>query len=378
MLPYLGLVTLIFFAGLVSREMAFRNSGNSKLTIGAICCALGTMAAIRAPWVGADTSNYQSFFVWISSVPLGDLAEVDTVRWNSQGTELTFKIFNKIVSLVSNNPQAITIALGIVLGLALYVVVTRLSDDPWLSLLLFVCLGLFQTAMNIAPSALAGLCCLAGFSHIENRKLGRFLLYVALGCVFHYSAILFVPLYFLYLLKWRMRVAVVALVVAFIGIPIVYPLIVTALQAVVPTRWSQYLTVERINLSQLLVWVTILVLYCAARFHEEKASSHVNDSMQNMMLLVVGLFYALTMCSTSFSRLAVLFAPYFIIAIPDVLSRTKESMLNKRTKGMVSASLKYIHANHAKTLVVILACAAYIVRLSINNIGLTVPYETFL
>ena len=362
--------------GLFAREFAFRGSKSPAPFIAITCVAIALMAGLRAPTVGADTQNYQSFFVWISTIPFKDLWTADTVYWNSSGTEFTYKVFNKIVSIFSSHPQTITFVCGLLLGLLLYKFVMQQSNDPWLSVLLFICFGFFQTAMNIAPSALAGLCCLIGFKHFQDSHPMRFFLYIALGCVFHYSALLFVPFYLLAHRRWGTRFVIACIICAFIFIPFAYPVIVGLLSPVVPARWAQYLVVSRIDFSQLLVWLVLFIFYMFALFVSD-SDKVASGSNANMMLLAVGLAYALTMCSTSFSRIAILFAPYFIVAIPNRLVCVKPAYLNARLSRLLPESLGGIYANHAKSLLVALSVLIYIMRLFVNNIGQTIPYLLF-
>lgn len=373
MLPYILLLLFIMFLGLLAREFAFRGSTSPAPFVAIACLTIALMAGLRAPTVGADTQNYQSFFVWISTVPLDDLATADTIYWNSSGTELTYKIFNKVLSVFSTNPQTITFVCGLLLGFLLYKFVMEQSADPWLSVLLFVCLGFFQTAMNIAPSVLAALCSLLGFKHIRESNPIRYFLYIALGCVFHYSALLFIPLYYLAKRRWRVHSVFVSLVFIFLIMPFAYPAVASVLRSIVPTRWSQYLLVDRIDLSQLLVWCMLFGLFFIVTLISREADND-ERACSNMMLLLVGFAYSLTMYSTSFSRVAILFAPYFIVALPNISFHARDGWLNERIGKLVPKNLMGIYANHCKTLLVILVIASYVLRLLVNNIGQTLPY----
>lgn len=376
MLPYILLLLFIMFLGLLAREFAFRGFTSPAPFVAIACLTIALMAGLRAPTVGADTQNYQSFFVWISTVPFDDLATADTIYWNSSGTELTYKVFNKVLSVFSTHPQTITFVCGLLLGYLLYKFVMEQSADPWLSVLLFICFGFFQTAMNIAPSVLAALCCLLGFKHLKESNPIKYFLYIAFGCVFHYSALLFLPLYYVSKWRWRTQPVFACLVLVFLIMPLLYPAVASVLRSVVPARWSQYLLVDRIDLSQLLVWCVLFSLYFIATL----ISRETDDSARacsNMMLLLVGFAYSLTMYSTSFSRVAILFAPYFIVAVPNSSVHAGGGWQNERIGRLVPNNLIGIYANHGKTLLVILAVAGYVLRLFVNNIGQTLPYCFF-
>ncbi|WP_172135593.1 EpsG family protein [Adlercreutzia sp. ZJ473] len=379
MAPYAVLLLFILVLGLIAREAAFVGKRLSKHVTAVGCFAIALMAALRSPTVGADTSNYQNYFSWIAGIPLTDIASTDTAYWNSQGTEITYKLFNKFVSMFSVDPQAITIACAIVLGVGLYCLCCQ-SKDSWLSLLLFVCFGLFQTAMNIAPSCLASIIATVGLRYIPQRNPKMFFLCIALGLIFHYASLMFIPLYFLGRIGYRLKGVVIILIVAFAAIPVLYTSIVPLIALVVPSRWAQYLQVERVSLSQLGVWTfyagmfMLAVLFSNSR--DDDRSERIN--LANMLFLVVGIAYAFTLCSMSFSRIAILFAPYLVVAIPEYLADAKESMRNSRITRRTMTYLDWtVHASHAKTVTVSVATAVFVLRLAINNIGLTIPYEFF-
>ena len=338
------------------------------------------MAGIRAPSVGADTNNYQGFFTWVTTIPFSEIVTADTIQWNSQDTELTYKVFNKIISLISTHPQAITISCAIVLGIGIYILCTRVSKDPWLSLLLFVCFGLYQTAMNITPSCLAAMFATIGCKYIPQGDLKRFLLCVAIGCIFHYAAILYVPLFFIAKLRFRLRIVIPVLIGCFVIIPLAYSTVVPLISNIVPSRWVQYLQVERVSLSQLAVWGFLILIFAisALTSSKESVNSDARINIANMFLLVVGVFYAFTICSTSFSRVAVLFAPYFIIAVPDYLSHTRGALINHRQSiANVDPTVATVNCNHAKAIAVVAVSCIFVLRLAVNNIGLTLPYAVF-
>lgn len=380
MVPYFVLLLLLLFLAFFSREARFAGKDCVKPLVGVSCILLAIMAGLRSPTVGADTSNYQNFFCWLSAVPFDQLIQADTTSWNSQGTEITYKVFNRIVALFSTNPQAITVACSAVLGLCLYILVIRQSKDPLLSILLFVCLGLFQTSLNIAPSCLAALIASIGLEFAWKKNLKMFLLCIAAGCLFHYSSLLFVPLYFMAKLTWKLNFVLIGLVVCFLIIPFAYPFLITFLSSFVPHRWMQYLSVSRVNVSQIFVWLFFATLFLLARFVScRKVGSTKAGNLYNCMFLFVGLSYAFTLYSMSFSRVAILFAPFLIVAIPHFLSTTEDRFLNKRMAlRLGTRELVCVYANHAKTLIVVIAITVFALRLAVNNIGMTQPYSLFL
>ena len=73
--------------------------------------------------------------------------------------------------------------------------ISRHSDDPMVSWLVFICLGLMTFSMNGMRQALAMSICLLAYRFVEEKKLFRFLIIVFIAILFHKSAIIFALVY---------------------------------------------------------------------------------------------------------------------------------------------------------------------------------------
>ncbi len=95
------------------------------------------------------------------------------------------------------------------------------SLDVPLSLMIYVCLGLFSFNMDCMRQATAMSICLFAYEHVKNRNLIRFLILVLLAMMFHRSALCFLPIYLVPTLKnsWGnsliFLVCVIAIVASF-------------------------------------------------------------------------------------------------------------------------------------------------------------------
>ncbi len=73
--------------------------------------------------------------------------------------------------------------------------ISRHSQDPTVSWIVFICLGSMTFAINGMRQAIAMSICLLAYGYAKDKHLVRFLLTVALAVLFHKSAIIFALVY---------------------------------------------------------------------------------------------------------------------------------------------------------------------------------------
>lgn len=113
-----------------------------------------------------------------------------------------FGLYNLFFKSIFDNWYFFTFChLGIELAL-LYRFYTRnrMFNIP-LALMLFYCIEGNVILCNLLRNGLGLMLCLNALEYIDKRQFGKYMLWVGGGICFHYSLILFVPLYFV--LNWR-------------------------------------------------------------------------------------------------------------------------------------------------------------------------------
>lgn len=119
----------------------------------------------------------------------------------SGGDELNFeygyRLYNKLVSLISEKPQTITIANSLLIMALLGKLLKGHSPYVFLSDWLYITLGIYQTQINMARNAIAILICYLGCKYIAEHNVIKFLICVTIATLFHSSSVLFIPLYWL-------------------------------------------------------------------------------------------------------------------------------------------------------------------------------------
>lgn len=158
-----------------------------------IALILILIAGLRSPGVDGDSETYVSMFNTFSS----------PANYFNNYSEMSF--FEPAYYLI---PSIISITLGLnyawvfltyaIIGISLkFAAISRLTDFAFLSVLVYYSHFFILHDMTQIRSGIASAILLLSIPQIQKRKFFRFILLIAIGFLFHYSMIIFLPLYFL-------------------------------------------------------------------------------------------------------------------------------------------------------------------------------------
>lgn len=116
-------------------------------------------------------------------------------------SETGFYYFVWLLTRVFSDSQMVVFATSVVITYSTCWFLWKNTKDAPTGLLIYVCLGLFTFNMNGMRQAMAMSVCLWAYEAVKKRKLISFALTVLLAMQFHKTAICFLPVYFIPLLK---------------------------------------------------------------------------------------------------------------------------------------------------------------------------------
>lgn len=187
---------------------SLRDSNRTRRIFLLFCgAALFLMLALRYRGVGsADSTNY--FYFWHEAAS----SSFQSV-WEEQRYEYGYLAYVWLFSHIFPNPQFSFVISGLVITVSVCYFIYKNSENPTMSVVMYVTLELFTFMMQGQRQAIAMSICLFALEYCKRRKLVRFLLLVGLAMLFHQSAIVFLIVYLFYgrRLNWKtMLVALVA------------------------------------------------------------------------------------------------------------------------------------------------------------------------
>lgn len=365
---YLVICILMLYPCLliIAGDQAAKNTRSLALKVS--CGILLFFMACRGVSVGVDTKYYCYVFQQFKRIPLSSVFTAVTFATESQTWSFDFepgyRLWNKLLSYLSGSPQFITVCNSILVIVLLYFWIKKDSPDYMLSIWLYITLGIFQTEMNVSRNAIAILIAYHAVGCIKEKRPVKYIAMILLSMSFHSSMFVFLPLYWLLdkplFNGKRMLIAIGAAVFIGCNISVIGPYIA----GYIPFGLGRYFMSSSIELESILVGVfyggLFLMVQLLMRHSERRLAENTLTTGHTMLALNLCCF-GINIGFLMASRLAALFGPYLIVYIPQLIN----CIASQKRK------------NQATALVALVCGCQYVLRLLINNIGGTMPYQFF-
>lgn len=162
--------------------------------------------------VGVDFINYKGTFNLVNSTSnLMELLEVG----RKSTVEYGYLFLNKIVGLFTDEAQWIFIVTSFIILYLIFKTISRHSSIVWLSVYIFT-VGAYISSLNIVRQYIAVGIVFFSYRYIIEKKFIRFLGLILIASLFHTSALLILPLYFILNINLNAKRMVYVLLIGFI------------------------------------------------------------------------------------------------------------------------------------------------------------------
>ena len=323
---------------------------------------------MRSLNVGMDTKYYGYVFEQIRRTPLKNVATVVTYAREGDtwvlDLEKGYRFYNKLMGIFFQSRQGIVIMNSIIIMILLYWLIRKYSKNYFLSIWLYLTLGMYQSHMNVSRNAIAVLICYHAIKYIPEKNWKKYLLFICLAATIHKSVLLFLPLYFVLgrpICKGKTMIGIIA------GFTVAGNVLVKAapyIQGKIPFGMGNYLMASNEKMESLLVgglYAAIVLFVWITMKREERKEMFAVCPVGAWMFMLSLCSFGANLSLKMAARIAALFGTYMIIFIPNII----ESIQGKKRKDLV-------------TICVIAGCGIqYLLRMLINNIGGTMPYTFF-
>lgn len=336
--------------------------------LGISCAILGFFMAMRDLSVGVDTKYYGYVFSQFRDIPVQEVFSAVTYATEKKTWSFDFepgyRLLNKLLSFLSADPQAITVFNSLVILALVYFLIRRNSSDYMLSIWLYITLGIYQTQMNVTRNAIAILLVYNFFCYVKDGAFKKYALCCLAAATIHSAALLFIFMYWFFreVEMNRRNISVMFLTAG--GVSVVFPLVRPWVTMLLPGKLGKYLAGGGVDLGALIVGVfyAVLVWYvCRAMTRDELSRVFEECDLGVHMFVMNMALFCLTLSFKYAARMAGLFGPYLIILLPQMLERIESPEKRKKVRYAVY----------------LLCGVQYVMRLLVNNIGGTMPYQFF-
>lgn len=292
--------------------------------------------------IGTDFVSYQQYYQGLLNgvIPAADF-------------ELGYYLLNHILAYFGCHYQLLFILTSAAIVGLVCVTIKKYSQNPELSLLLYVALYFYFSSYNIVRQHIAIACIFFAVRYLMDKQVWKYMLWVLIASLFHRSVLIMVPLYFLLNLKIPVKFRWVIIGAGVLGALFGRQLLSMLLRLV--PKYSIYAEFEAgsawCDLAVIVMNLILLHISASTPKREEKTNLFINASLFSF------LFAALAFCNVLFARiypymhiLSVLSIPYAITGVPK----------GKRKLLLIAVSV-----------VACVVCLYYF----IGNNGQVVPYQ---
>lgn len=304
----------------------------------------------RGKSVGTDLSTYLYYYDVLGKVS----KETLFMEAKYRGIEYGYALFYRIVYLINSNEKAYMIISSLFIMVPIYKFIKRKSVNPIFSLLLFVCLGLYNQSFNTMRQFMAMGILLSSFSQVEKRKGKIFFFQVIIASLFHKSAIIFFVVYPLYnksISKEKLLyIAISTIISVLVFGNIISAFLINIMGYIKYSDRNGLISV--IMIVEILITFVYIFNYNKFKRYNSKCDIYIYMSIIAVCVGLLGLRMDL------FHRMSIYFQIGYVVSIPMFLNSFRSKFFR----------------NTSKFIVIILFVLYYLQGLVNSSLGQTVPY----
>lgn len=295
-----------------------------------VCVELIFLAGLRASTVGADTSVYLRALDYYRSLDKFSVLGAPLVY--PFDFEIGYFLFTKIAAFLGLSNTVFLFLVAIAIYIPLFAYLYRKSKMPYLSILIYFAF-FFAYSLGVFRQMIALSIVLISWRYVEARKPIKFLLCILAAVLFHTTALIVLPLY------WLKKINIKYLYYLFFPAELICLLfgrpLVIAIMKIFP-KYAGYLNGQYGVASQgsrMLILMTAIVV--ATIPIVMKKEQKILDPTLVGAVMIGTLLQAMAYSFSLLGRVVVYYAIYLIILIPDLII----AWFGKKTRKLVACAV---------------------------------------
>ena len=315
MLPYIVLLIISGVSGIFICER--KPSPKKELIVLCVMTLLMcVMAALRGENVGVDYDwVYRDYFVTAREHGFAFLLSAQ----NMYRVEPVYGLLNQIVALFTADPMVLWWTASVVIILLRAVFIWKYSPKLWLSVFCYIGLGFFTYALCTLRQELGISVAMFALPFLQRRKPLPYFAIILLAGLCHTSLFILLPVYFIVTIppnRWMIGLYATA----FMSVIFFSEIFLKWIVELVPrfstyTPDSYYLKGRDIN--TVIIWIIILLI--ASLLYKRLLQRDKNNLVLFNLFLWGTLIMTLTMKHFVFQRVALIFLPFAVMLIPELV-----------------------------------------------------------
>lgn len=303
-----------------------------------VASAIFVIIAFRDYSVGVDTLTYKELFYSSEQYVKHYKTNIPNIT-----SECLFFLTANMVRLMRLGDRIYFIIISLFMVLSITIFIKRYSKSQFLSYWLYITLGLLALSMSALRQMIALSVILFSFNYLIEEKKVKYVVTVFIASLFHFSAIIMLPIYFLRKIKLTPNKRLLLLFSTVIGTYLAKKIVLWIVFSIdIFAKYLPYnMGAESVRTNPLVILVALAIpLICSIIYKNNREDTH-NSSRElnlfNIFYLMSCINLGIMIVSTDISivsRVSYYFLVCNIILIPNAIM----SMRNQQFKVMALLS----------------------------------------
>ncbi len=335
MIPYVILNCMLLANSL---WFALRNKVHRNTVKNVYLFTSGLWLVLFAGFRGDFTSDYKNYAWLFRYYNQFDFSQILERQF---GQEIGYVFINRLIGVFSNNVVWVMLITSCLIVVLFLMEIRRDSVYVWLSVFMFVTIGQYFTSFNLIRQILAAAIVFSGSKYMYERNFIRYFLVVILAALFHKTALIMIPFFFVLNLRFN----ITKLLLILLGLAISMSSIESILRFVQLQFYDHYIEgsygMTGFGFNSIVLPLAILFFIL---FHYPKLDCSNNQKVNlwvNAVIFYV-FFTLLGLQVMMIQRLSHFFAPYVLLLVPYIIGKVNNVRLRViYFYGFVAASIAY-------------------------------------
>ena len=295
---------------------------NKKKNLYMIICGLCIVfvMGLRSRFAGSpDTNNNCKLF---ESIQISNIGLLDFIKSRSEGnslllSEFGYSVFVWLLANIFPSAQWLIFTIALITTVCTLRFIYKHSEDIVVSIVMFLCLGLFSFNMNGLRQCIAMSICLIAYDFIKEKKFVPFAILIIVAMSFHKSAVIFGFSYLFY--KFKPNLYYTALFVAILLVITIFADNISLMyDNIVGQDYSSGESFETGGIVVVLIY--LLTLGTALLFNKKLTDQDVYFIFL-MSLMGLSLYVIRFISTQMYERISYYFNYYILLLLPSTIAR---------------------------------------------------------
>lgn len=288
---------------------------------------------LRSVNVGVDTSIYFEEYNTISKLSFSQLRH--------HRMELGFVLLVKLISMINLGPQLLLVVTGVFMAVSVFHLIKKYSPNKFLSIYLFITLMFLMTFMNVMRQSISICILIYSIKYIDENKNLKAILIILLASLFHFVAIVFLPIIILRRFKIDYKVMIFTLALSFV-IFLSFDLFINTAALFIP-KVKYYLDSiygKENYFGALLDYIFYFSIYMVVIVNLKKTKTKEQKIFLSILIIQM-ILQPLLIKMTIMNRVSTIFSFFIIITIPLIINNSSKRIKFVSYLFIISISLIY-------------------------------------